>query len=67
MWERPGDGVVACHELIQQLGGDCQTIAAREGENLALVAEGCAHDNSFVAELLVVPAQNVTFKFRSAA
>jgi hypothetical protein len=58
----PRDRLRAGHELIEKLWSDGQTVASSQSKNLALVAERCAHDNSFVSELLVVPAQNVTFR-----
>ncbi len=50
----PCNRVSAGHELIKKLGGDGQTVTASQGEDFALVAEGCSHDDGLEAELLVV-------------
>lgn len=49
-----GDGLVGRLELLEELGGDGEEVAAGESGDLASVAERGTHDNGLVAVLLVV-------------
>jgi hypothetical protein len=49
-----GDGLLGVEEVLEQVGGDGEVVAAGELGDLAGVAEGGAHDDGLVAELLVV-------------
>jgi hypothetical protein len=49
-----GNRVGAVVELLKEVGGDGEVVAASELGDLTDVAEGGAHDNGLVAELLVV-------------
>lgn len=49
-----GDGLGRVQQVLQQVGGDGQVVAASKLGNLASVAERGTHDNGAVAVLLVV-------------
>lgn len=49
-----GDGLLGVEQLLEQGRGDGQIVAASQLGDLTRVAEGGAHDDGLVAELLVV-------------